>query len=96
MSDKAPEKLYYDYVNNEITRVEANFSHVYIREDLVPVKVEPLLVDEEQRRREMYEKVALVILGKDGSGFNIDDIHYAHFITDVIIKEADKCAKGEK
>ena len=100
-SDKPPEKLYYDFINDEITRIESAFSHTYIREDLTldaklqyPGAVTTMTIQEfeQQRRREMFEKVALVKI-KDGFGYSRFEVAQ---MAGWILADADKFARGEE
>lgn len=113
-SDKAPEKLYYDFIADEVTKTKISFCHTYIREDLtldaklkepgsiIEYETEKQLeeirktvggnIKDMERRREMFEKVAVVCIAQD-SGFSWKEIAK---IAEELLEKSDKFARGEK
>lgn len=108
-SDKAPDKVWFvkaNFTNENYYITSQNLSGetvlaTYIREDLtLDAKLnEPGVITvqefEQQRRREMFEKVALEMLKIKGCYWQQEARKDISIIAEIILTDADKFARGE-
>ena len=105
-TEKVPEKVYFvkaNFTNENYYVTSQNLSGetvlaIYVREDLafeLPRDKE-LRVGGEHRKREMFEKMFIAIYATEGFRRSKDSIRdYSKELTEFLIIEADKFAKGE-